>query len=139
MVRNLRLVLPTATTAFILMTVPPLLPAPMTAGISGSALASKNLNSSRSNIYRTEPTGKPKQTTGPTRATTVYGTKSNGSYQTGGGNSGTTGSFGPARATTVKSSKSNASELVGTGYSGTARSFGPAGTAIKGSRSNNSF
>jgi len=67
MVRNLRLALPTAAAAFALMTVPPLLPAPMTAGLSGSALAAVKLNTSRSNIYRTGQTGKPKQTTGLAR------------------------------------------------------------------------
>jgi hypothetical protein len=69
MVRNLRLALPTAAAAFALMTVPPLLPAPMTAGLSGSALAAVKLNTSRSNIYRTGQTGKPKQTTGAARDT----------------------------------------------------------------------
>jgi hypothetical protein len=98
MVRNLRLALPTAAAAFALMTVPPLLPAPMTAGLSGSAPAAVNLNASRSNIYRTKQTGKPKQTTGAANATTVKSSKSNSSdRKIGGGTSGLAGpSAGPA-------------------------------------------
>ena len=81
MVRNLRLALPTAAAAFALMTVPPLLPAPMTAGLSGSALAAVKLNTSRSNIYRTGQTGTPKQSTGAAQATTVSGTKAKNSSE----------------------------------------------------------
>lgn len=97
MVRNLRLALPTAAAAFALMTVPPLLPAPMTAGLSGSALAAVNLNASRSNIYRTKQTGKQKPIKG-TEATTVKSSKSNSSdRRIGGGTSGLAGpSAGPA-------------------------------------------
>jgi hypothetical protein len=98
MVRNLRLALPTAAAVFALMTVPPLLPAPMTAGLSGSALAAVKLNTSRSNIYRTGQTGKPKQGTGHTKYTTVKSAKSNSSdRKIGGGTSGLAGpSAGPA-------------------------------------------
>jgi hypothetical protein len=97
MVRNLRLALPTAAAAFALMTLPPLLPAPITAGLSGSALAAVKLNTSRSNIYRTGQTGKPKQTTGAARATAVKSAKSNSSERIGGGTSGLAGpSAGPA-------------------------------------------
>jgi hypothetical protein len=96
MVRNLRLALPTAAAAFALMTVPPLLPAPMTAGLSGSALAAVKLNTSRSNIYRTGQTGKPKPIKG-TEATTVKSAKSNSSERIGRGTSGLAGpSAGPA-------------------------------------------
>ena len=73
---------------------PAFAPATMTS-LSGSALAQKtpttdatNLNSSRSNIYRTKQTGK----------TTKQPTKS-----------------GSARATTVKSSQSNTSDRMGGG------------------------
>jgi hypothetical protein len=111
MVRNLRLALPTAAAAFALMTVPPLLPAPMTAGLSGSALAAVKLNTSRSNIYRTGQTGKPKQTTGAANATTVKSSKSNSSDRLARGNSGLAGpSAGAANATTITGSKSNSSE-----------------------------
>jgi hypothetical protein len=81
MVRNLRLVLPTAAAVFALVTVPPLLPAPMTAGLSGSALAAVKLNSSRSNVYRTGQAGKPKQPTGAAQATTVSGSKAKNSSE----------------------------------------------------------
>jgi hypothetical protein len=94
MVWNLRLALPTAAAAFALMTIPPLLPAPMTAGLSGSALAAVKLNTSRSNIYRTEQTGTPKQSTGAAQATTVKSSKSNSSDRLKG--EGTSGSAGPA-------------------------------------------
>jgi hypothetical protein len=111
MVRNLRLVLPTAAAVFALMTVPPLLPAPMTAGLSGSALAAVNLNSSRSNIYRTKQTGKPKQPTGAANATTVNSSKSHSSDRLARGNSGLAGpSAGAANATTVNGSRSNSDE-----------------------------
>jgi hypothetical protein len=111
MVRNLRLALPTAAAVFALMTVPPLLPAPMTAGVSGSALAAVKLNTSRSNIYRTGQTGKPKQTPGVAQATTVNASKSNGSERLAGGNSGPAGpSAGAANATTIRGTKSNGSE-----------------------------
>lgn len=107
MVRNLRLALPAAAAAFALMTVPPLLPAPMTSGLSGSALAAVNLNASRSNIYRTKQTGKPKQSTGAAQATTVKSSKSNSSDRIGGGTSGRAGpSAGPA-AIKGMGSKSN--------------------------------
>jgi hypothetical protein len=92
MVRNLRLALPTAAAAFALMTVPPLLPAPMTAGLSGSALAAVKLNTSRSNIYRLKA-DKPKPIKG-TEATTVKSSKSNSSDRKIGG--GTSGLAGPA-------------------------------------------
>ena len=90
MVRNLRLALSTAAAAFALMTVPPLLPAPMTAGLSGSALAAVKLNTSGSNIYRLKA-DKPKQTPGLAKATTVKSSKSNSSDRIGGGTSGTAG------------------------------------------------
>jgi hypothetical protein len=106
MVRNLRLALPTAAAAFALMTVPPLLPAPMTAGLSGSALAAVKLNTSRSNIYRTGQTGKPKQTTGAARAVTVKSSKSNSSDRIGTGNSGTAGSSAGPTAIKGMGSKS---------------------------------
>ena len=93
MVRNLRLALPTAAAAFALVTVPPLLPAPMTAGLSGSALATVKLNTSRSNIYRLKA-DKPKQTTGAARAVTVKSSKSNSSDRKIGG--GTSGLAGPS-------------------------------------------
>jgi hypothetical protein len=83
--------------------------------VSSSALAQKfgtgagaptpnatNLNSSRSNIYRTGTTSGTKQ---GARATTVKSSKSNTSDRMGGG-----GGKGAARATTVKSSKSNTSD-----------------------------
>jgi hypothetical protein len=106
MVRNLRLALPTAAGAFALMTVPPLLPAPMTAGLSGSALAAVKLNTSRSNIYRTKQTGKPKQSTGPTaRMCCTKSYKSNSSDRIGGGNFGTAGPS--ARLIKGMGSKSN--------------------------------
>jgi hypothetical protein len=94
MVRNLRLALPTAAAVFALMTVPPLLPAPMTAGLSGSALAAVKLNTSRSNIYRLK--GKPKQSTGAARAVTVKSAKSNSSDRLARGNSGLAGPSGLA-------------------------------------------
>jgi hypothetical protein len=113
MVRNLRLALPTAAAAFALMTVPPLLPAPMTAGLSGSALAAKSLNASRSNVYRTVETGKPKQPTGAARATSVNSFKSNQSERTRRGNSGgARPSAGAAQATTIHGSKSNQSDRM---------------------------
>jgi hypothetical protein len=85
----------------------------MTAGLSGSALAAKSLNASRSNVYRTGQTGKPKPTAAAARATTISGTKSNSSDRIGRGNSGTARpSAAAARATTVSSSKSNSSERI---------------------------
>ena len=113
MVRNLRLALPTAAAAFALMTVPPLLPAPITAGLSGSALAAVKLNSSRSNIYRTGQTGKPKQTTGAAQAVTVRSSKGpkGESERLARGNPGLAGpSAGAANATTVSGSRSNSDE-----------------------------
>jgi hypothetical protein len=141
MVRNLRLALPTAAAAFALMTVPPLLPAPMTAGLSGSALAAKSLNASRSNVYRTGQTAKPKQTTGAARATTVASSKSNSSERFGGGNYGVARpSAGAAQATTISGTKSNSDERIGRGNSGGARpSAGAAqATTVSGTKSNQS-
>lgn len=72
MSRNLRLALLTAT-AFAFTAIPPLLPAPVTAGLSGSALAAASINGSRSNTLRTKgrvrPTGNGTQG-GTSRATT---------------------------------------------------------------------
>jgi hypothetical protein len=77
-----------------------------TAGLSGSALALTNLNTSRSNIART----KTPRAVGATKArtTTVKSSKSNTSDRMGGG-----GGRSSARATTVKSSKSNTSDRIG--------------------------
>jgi hypothetical protein len=140
MVRNLRLALPTAAAAFALMTVPPLLPAPMTAGVSGSALAAKSLNASRSNVYRTKQAGKPKQPTGAAQATTVNGSKSNTSERIGRGNSGgARPSAGAAQATTITGSRSNSSDRIGGGNSGGARPSAGAAqatTTIQSSKSN---
>jgi hypothetical protein len=69
MARNLRLALLTATAALALTAIPPLLSAPMTAGLSTSALAASNLNSSRSNVYRTTAPGNTKQPAGRTKST----------------------------------------------------------------------
>jgi hypothetical protein len=141
MVRNLRLALPTAAAAFALMTVPPLLPAPMTAGLSGSALAAKSLNASRSNVYRTVQTGKPKQPTGAANATTINGSKSNQSDRLARGNSGLAGpSAGAANATTIRGTKSNSNDRLARGNSGLARpSAGAANaTTVNASKSNGS-
>jgi hypothetical protein len=74
------------------------------------AEAAKNLNTSRSNIYRE---GTPKGTTGPA-ATTVKGSKSNSSDRMGGGG----GGKGAAGVTAVKGSKSNSSDRMGGGGGG---------------------
>jgi hypothetical protein len=72
--------------------------------------AAKNLNTSRSNIYRE---GTPKDTAGPAR-TTVKSSKSNSSDRMGGGG----GGKGAAGVTTVKGSKSNSSDRMGGGGGG---------------------
>lgn len=83
-----------------------------------SALAkAKNLNTSRSNIYRTKQvTGT--QQHGTARTTTVKSSKSNTSDRMGAGGHGST-----ARTTTVKSSKSNSSDRSGGGGMGSGGFF----------------
>ena len=81
MYRNFRLAVLTAIAFFTLAAIPPMLPESTALSLSGSAYAQKppttnaiNLNSSRSNIYRTkQPTKKPASA----RATTVKSSKSN--------------------------------------------------------------
>ena len=83
-------------------------------GVSGSAEAATNLNTSRTNRAR---------------ATTVKSSKSNTSDRMEGGG----GGRGAARATTVKSSKSNTSDRMGGGGGrGGGGMFGPAGIGIMG-------
>jgi hypothetical protein len=84
--------------------------------------AAKNLNSSRSNIYREAA---PKGAAGPAAtATSVKGSRSNGSYRMGGGGGKAAAprmltvrkaGGSAAEATTVKSSKSNSSDRMGGG------------------------
>ena len=107
-----KVLIPLLATAFL--AAPAFAPAAMP-GLS-TAHAVTNLNSSRSNIYRTK-------TRKAVRATTVKGSKSNSSdrvnlnssksnaFRMGGGG----GKGAAARATTVKSSKSNTSDRMGGG------------------------
>jgi hypothetical protein len=81
-------------------------------GLSGSALAAKNLNTSRSNIYRTK-TRKAAVPKANARATTVKSSKSNSSDRATTVKSSKSNTSDRARTTTVKSSKSNTSDRAG--------------------------
>ena len=107
------LLLPLLAVAFL--AVPTMLPAAFGPGLSGSAHAVTNLNSSRSNIARAKRATIKNNKSNSYRATTVKSSKSNTSDRMGGGGGGT------LRATTVKSSKSNTSDRMGGGGGGLGR------------------
>lgn len=87
-----KLLIPLVAAAFI--AAPAFAPAPIAAGLSGSAQA-KNLNTSRSNIYRTEAQSGTKK---GARTTKIKSTKSNTSDRMGGG--GGKGAAAPAQGGT---------------------------------------
>lgn len=79
MYRSIRIALSAGVILLASAAVPPMLPDSTTMSLSGSALATSNLNSSKSNVNRNGAPGKGQQPLGPAEATTVRGSKSNGS------------------------------------------------------------